>query len=75
MRGAEHPEVRWNSNTCRMDSKATHCPGVRSQCTSGEVTEVLSDNGSVQICSPLSETVGLLAAPSWRLLPICSVQP
>lgn len=57
MRGAEHLEVFWNSNPCRMDGKATCCPGgVRLQCMSVEVSEALSDNGSVlplQICSPL----------------------
>lgn len=74
MRGAEHPEVRWNSSPCRMDSKATRCSGVRLQCTRVEVTEALSDNGSVlpaQIRSPPSTTVALFAAPSWRLQPIC----
>lgn len=69
MRGAEHPGVRWNSSPCRMESEATRCPGVRLQCTTVEVTEVLSDNGSllaVQICSPLSKAVGFQAAPSRR---------
>lgn len=27
MRGAEHPEVFWNSSPCRMDGEATRCPG------------------------------------------------